>query len=223
MLKKISSCLLIAGMALPAVTFAAPVQAFEKDRGITAETDTWAKERFQFRVRAIGILADGDGRVNSTTLETDVGDAITPEFDVSYFFTDNIAVEAIAATAQHEVDAGASNIGNTWILPPTVTLQYHFSPEKTFSPYVGAGINYSLFYGEDDGAGFTDLEVDGGFGWALQAGADYWLSENWGLNVDVKYIDINVDAEVGLSGTPLTADDVELNPFVVGAGVSYRF
>lgn len=181
------------------------------------------KERFQIRVRAIGIFADGDGQVNGTALETNVGDAVTPEVDFTYFFTDTIAAELIAATAQHEVTAGNFDLGETYILPPTLTLQYHFQRHEKFSPYVGAGINYSYFYGEDDGAGFDDLDVEGGFGFALQAGADYWLDDHWGLNVDVKYIDIDIEPSVTLSGTGLRADDVELNPFIVGAGVSYRF
>lgn len=185
--------------------------------------DWLAKERFQIRLRGIGILADGDGRESVTGLGTDVGDAITPEIDVTYFFTENIAAELIAATAQHEVSAGNFDLGETWILPPTLTLQYHPMRDKKFSPYIGAGVNYSYFYGEDDGTGFNGLDVEGGFGLALQAGADYWLNDNWGVNLDVKYIDIDVDADVNLNGTALSANDVELNPFIVGVGVSYRF
>ena len=185
--------------------------------------DWLSKDRFQLRARAIGVFADGDGHENVTGLKTDVGNAVTPEVDISYFFTDNIAAELIAATAQHEVSAGSNDLGETWILPPTLTLQYHFTPEKKFSPYVGAGINYSYFYGEDDGAGFNDLEVEGGFGYALQAGFDYWVNDNWGLNVDAKYIDLEVDVDINSSGTALSADDVDLNPWIIGAGVSYRF
>lgn len=190
---------------------------------ITSDTPIWAKERFQIRGRIVGIFADGDGTVDGTSLDTDVGDAVTPELDLTYFFTDHIAVEAIAATAQHEVSAGSNDLGETWILPPTVTLQYHFQRDKKFSPYVGAGINYSYFYGEDDGTGFDDLDVEGGFGWTLQAGFDYWLNDNWGFNLDAKYVDLDIEASVNSGGTGLNANDVELNPWILGAGVSYRF
>ena len=185
--------------------------------------DTWSKERFQIRVRGIGILADGDGIVNGTALDTDVGDAITPEVDVTYFFTENVAAELIAATAEHEVSAGPNDLGEAMILPPTLTLQYHFTPDNTFSPYIGVGVNYSHFYGEEDGAGFNNLDVDGGFGLAAQAGFDYWLSDNWGLNLDVKYVDLEVDVDVNLGAAPLAADNVDLDPWIVGAGASYRF
>lgn len=179
------------------------------------------KDRFMLRARAIGIIADGDGVVSGTSLATDVDHAYTPELDITYFLTENIAAELIAATAEHSVSAGSDTIGDVWVLPPTLTLQYHFTPKEKFSPYVGAGVNYTMFYGEDAKGIATDIDVDGGVGFALQAGFDYWLNDKWGLNADVKYIDLDVDVKV--NGGALRADDVDLNPWVIGVGVSYRF
>lgn len=213
-MNKISKLVLLAGIATTA--FTAPVMA--NDLG-----DIWSKERFQIRLRAIDVMADGDGSVRQNGLKTDVDHAITPEVDLTYFFTKNIAAELIAATSEHEIDAGSFNLGEAWILPPTLTIQYHFTPDSKFSPYVGAGLNYSLFYGENDGNGFNDLDVDGGVGYAIQAGFDYWLSDNWGINFDAKYVNLDVDVDVNLGATPLNADDVDLDPFIIGAGVSYRF
>lgn len=214
-MKKMFKMGLMASAAI--VTLSSPAVASD-DLG-----DAWSKERFQIRVRAIDVMADGDGRVTQNGLKTDVEHAITPEVDLTYFFTKNIAAELIAATSQHEVDAGPFNLGEAWILPPTLTLQYHFTPDNAFSPYVGAGLNYSMFYGEEDGNGFNNLDVDGGIGYAVQAGFDYWLNDNWGLNLDAKYINLDVDVDVDLGATHLDADDVDLDPFIIGAGVSYRF
>ena len=182
--------------------------------------EMYSPDNWQVRVRAIGVLPDVDSSVNIGG-KTDVGNAITPELDISYFFTKNIAAELILATAQHKITYnGNTDLGNAWILPPTLTLQYHFMPDSQFSPYLGAGLNYSMFYGEKAGAGFTNLNVDGGLGYALQAGADYWLDEHWGLNLDVKKIFLNIDGEVN-NGNIRT--DIDLDPWIVGAGVSYRF
>lgn len=181
----------------------------------------WDKDRWQIRGRMIGILADGDGIVNSTTLETNVENAYVPEVDFTYFFTKNIAAELIAATAEHTIKAGTNTLGEAWILPPTLTLQYHFQPDEKFSPYVGAGINYSMFYSESDGTGFNNLDVNGGIGWAVQAGFDYWINDNWGINADIKYIDLDVDVRV--NNDALSADDVHLDPVIIGLGASYRF
>lgn len=211
-----SKIILMAGVAAVAMT---SVPAMAKDLG-----DGWlSKERFQIRARLVDVVADGDGSVTQNGLKTDVDHAVTPEVDVTYFLTENVAAELIAATSQHNIEAGSFDVGSAWILPPTLTLQYHFTPDNKFSPYVGVGLNYSMFYGEDSGAGFNSLDVDGGVGYAVQAGFDYWLSDNWGLNVDAKYINLDVDVDVNLGGTHLDADDVDLDPFIIGAGVSYRF
>ena len=107
------------------------------------------------------------------------------------------------------------------ILPPTLTLQYHpLRDESNFSPYIGAGINYSYFYDEQAGTGFTDLDIDGGFGYALQGGFDYWLDEHWGINMDVKKIFLDIDVSLNNGAIRL---DTDLDPWVFGAGVSYRF
>lgn len=199
------------------IGFTAP--AFAKDLG-----DSYlSKERFQVRLRVINVLADGDGTVKENGLETDVEAQITPEVDITYFITENIAAELIAATSEHRIQAGAFDVGDAWILPPTLTLQYHFTPDNKFSPYVGAGLNYSLFYGEDSGAAFNDLDVDGGVGYAVQAGFDYWIDDHWGVNLDAKYINLDIDVDVNLGATALNADNVDLDPFIIGAGISYRF
>lgn len=213
-MKNLFKYVLLSGVAVTALS--SPSMA--EDLG-----GTWSKDRFQIRVRALNIAADGGGTVTQNGLKTDVDNAITPEIDVSYFFTPNISAELIAATAQHEVSAGDFDLGDAWILPPTLTLQYHFQPNSKFSPYVGAGLNYSLFYGEDDGTGFNNLDVDGGIGYALQAGFDYWVDDHWGLNFDAKYVNLDIDVDVDLGSTHLDADNVDLDPFIIGVGTSYRF
>ena len=183
-------------------------------------SDWLSKDRFQIRARALGVIPQEDSSVNIGG-DVDVSNAITPELDLTYFITNNIAAEVIAGTAQHGLEyTGDTDLGTTWILPPTVTLQYHFTPDSAFSPYIGAGVNYSIFYGEEEGTGFTDLNVDNAWGFAAQAGFDYWLNDNWGLNLDVKKIWMDVDAS--LNNGAIQAD-VDLDPWLVGAGVSYRF
>lgn len=212
MTNKFSKMILMAAVSTVAFTSVSKAEGFD---GI------WDKDRFQVRGRVIDVIADGKGTVNQNGASTGVDNAIVPEVDLTYFFTKNIAAELIAATSEHTISAGGADLGDAWILPPTLTVQYHFQPEEKFSPYVGAGLNYSMFYGEDANSPYSKLDVDGGMGWALQAGFDYWLSDNWGLNFDVKYVDLNVDVRVN-SGAA-SADNVELNPWIVGVGASYKF
>lgn len=180
---------------------------------------------WEFRLRGIAVLPDSGG---NTTIggSPEADSAFVPEFDISYFFTSHIAAELILATSPHDLKLknsaiGDVDLGDTMILPPTLTVQYHFTPDKALSPYIGAGINYTLPYAEDAAGGtVTKLEADGSFGWALQAGADYWLNDNWGLNIDVKKVYLDVDAS--LNNGAITGN-VELDPWIVGAGVAYRF
>lgn len=192
--------------------------------GMTVSTAAFAAEKspWQVRGRIIDVIPQEDSTVNVGG-EVKVGDRVAPEVDVTYYFTPNISAELIAATTKHSLKHSAAGaLGDTWVLPPTITAQYHFTPDSAFSPYVGAGLNYSMFYNEKGAAGVNDLKLDGGVGYALQAGFDYWLNDNWGVNVDVKKLFLNVDAKLDLSGTPVTAD-VDLDPVIIGTGVSYRF
>lgn len=187
------------------------------------QLDPLAKERFQIRARIIDVAPQEDSSVNIGG-KTNVDNAVVPEVDVTYFVTQKVGLELIAATAKHDIEYnGTTDVGSAWILPPTLTLQYHpMRGESNFSPYIGAGLNYSMFYSEDTDAPFTDLNVDGGVGYALQVGMDYWLNDNWGVNLDAKKLWLNIDGDVNLGATRVTTD-IDLDPWILGAGVSYRF
>lgn len=172
------------------------------------------------RVRGIYVSPDESASVRGLAGSVEADGSLVPELDISYFFTDNIAAELILATSNHDMSATAGvDLGDVWVLPPTLTLQYHFSPKETFRPYVGAGINYTIFYGEDKGA-VTSIDYEDGFGYALQAGADFDLGNQWVFNIDVKKLWLNTD--VTINGGAITAD-VDLDPWIFGAGFGYRF
>lgn len=175
------------------------------------------------RVRLINVAPEES---SSTSIggAVAVDNTLVPELDISYFWTDNFATELILATSKHNVGAvgtslGDLDAGHVWVLPPTLMMQYHLNPNGQFRPYVGAGINYTIFYSEDAGS-LSDISYDNGFGYAFQAGFDFGLNEHWALNADVKKLYLNTD--VSINGGGVTAD-VDLNPWVFGAGLAYRF
>lgn len=178
------------------------------------------------RARAIYVVPDES---STTSIGGTVGlnNDIVPELDFTYFVTDNIGVELILATTKHYATGlntalGASaDLGNVMLLPPTLTLQYHFNPKGDISPYVGAGVNYTFFYNENAAGGaITDIDHKDGFGLALQAGIDFKIDEKWSINLDVKKIWLNTD--VSINGGGVTAD-VDIDPWVFGFGVGYTF
>ncbi|MBI1399992.1 OmpW family outer membrane protein [Hyphomonas sp.] len=201
----------------------------------SADDNPW-----MIRGRVIGVLPSesADLSVAGAPLggSVKISDEYVPELDISYFFTKNIAAELILATAQHDVTAtdvaavaGADvKIGDVWVLPPTLTLQYHFTDMGKFKPYVGAGINATLFYSEDEGAVADSIDYDSSIGPALQLGFDYDLDGTpggWAFNADIKKIWINSDVTVDFTtalGATVKAD-VDINPLVVGLGFGYKF
>jgi outer membrane protein len=172
--------------------------------------------KWMARVRAI----DVEPNATSSLAGLNVEGQWTGELDFTYFFTKNIAAELILATTKHEVTLNGASLGDVWVLPPTLLLQYHFTDLGAFKPYVGGGLNVTWFYDVNLNAGPAKLTVDStSVGGALQVGLDYEIAKNWVLNADVKYIWMSTDVYAG--GGTLT--DLKINPWVYGIGVGYRF
>jgi outer membrane protein len=150
-----------------------------------------------------------------------VSDKTIPEVDISYFFTPNWAAELVLTYPQkHDVTLNGANIGSFKHLPPSLTVQYHFMPEAQFSPYLGAGVNYTRISQVHLLDGAAELDKNS-YGLALQAGVDFKLDKNWSLNLDVKKVQIRSDLSLTSDGTKLGT--VKVDPWLVGVGVGYRF
>jgi outer membrane protein len=142
-----------------------------------------------------------------------------PEFDVTYFFTPNIAAELILTYPQkHDVYLDGNNIGTFKHLPPTLSAQYHFAPTASINPYLGAGVNYTNISQVKLLAGKGSLESNS-FGLSLQAGVDFKIDKNWSINIDVKKVQIRSDVKV--AGAKVSA--VKVDPVLIGLGLGYRF
>jgi outer membrane protein len=215
-----------------------------------AEAGDWV-----VRLRAVNVSPNEDSKLGKTVnknvgggatvmspgAELSVDSNTIPELDISYYFTKNIAAELILATGtRHDVNIkgdtagtiGNQKLGSVNLLPPTLTAQWHFMPDQTFDPYVGAGVTYSLSL--DRNLEFTsglttgsNIKIDRNmFGPALQAGFDINLKDGWLINADVKYAWLNTDVEMQnpLNGNKWTKiDDLDVNPWVVGIGIGKKF
>ena len=173
---------------------------------------------FMVRVRAVDVAFTGSVQTVAGKVEAD--DRWIPEVDFSYFFTPNIAAELVLTYPQKvDITANGTKIGDIRALPPSLLVQYHFTQLGAFKPYVGAGLNYTIFTRKDDLAGGAATIEDSSFGLAAQIGFDYMLTNNVSLNLDVKYIQMDTDVKVGgaKQGT------LDLNPITAGVGIGYRF
>jgi outer membrane protein len=206
--------------------YAAVVVAGLAPASVTRADDGKSAGDIMVRLRGLGVLPDVSSSVGVIGGHVGASNTAVPEIDGTYFFTDNIAVELIAATTQHTMtDDGSAighvNIGKVRLLPPTLTAQYHFMPKALFSPYVGAGLNYTFFFDSKPAGGtVTSAKYESGLGYALQAGVDYRINATWYVNFDVKKIFLNT--KVHLNGGTINAS-VDLDPWLVGLGVGYKF
>lgn len=162
-----------------------------------------------------------------------ITNAYAPEIDFTYMMTDHIGVELIAATTKHCIDGGGAlaavgRLACTWVLPPTLTLQYHFLPEGKVHPYVGAGVNWTMFYNEKASSqlnaaiGATDVDLSNSWGYALQAGIDFDINDKMFINLDVKYVDMDSTARLA-TGAARNTLRANIDPLIVGVGVGWRF
>jgi outer membrane protein W len=206
---------------------------------------------------------------------TTISWAVVPTVTVDYFFNKNWSVELICCFTPHKVQGMGSiygaNVIDTLVFPPSLTIDYHFTNFGAFQPYLGVGVNFTAFLTTKGGqtpyqlatpfvsgavnglaggaqptyVSATSASITPSWGVVGQAGFDYMLTENWGVNFDVKYIMMEPNAHVYLTGAtnygkalantsgvpvgqygPFSQNldlAVKINPLVVSTGLTYRF
>ena len=153
--------------------------------------------------------------------------AVGLAFNVEYMFARNFGVELLASLPfTHDLQLDGAKIGETKHLPPTLSINYHL-PLGAFVPYVGVGVNWTIFYDEKlDSSLDSVLLLDDSIGLAGQIGLDWILGNNLVINANVRYISIETDAVVGgalAGGGAAALGTVKINPWVYGLNIGYKF
>lgn len=203
----------------------------------------------EVRIRAAYVDPDTTSKLGSQSAAVGLGGAIgagsalqvdsntIPEIDFSYYITKNIAAELILATGtRHDVKISGNSLGalgnqplgSVNLLPPTLTLQWHFMPDQTFDPYVGAGLNYTI--GMDRSLATTavipglPIKIDRNmWGPAVQAGFDVNLKDGWLINADIKKVWMSTDVQVNAGAGYVKIDSLDIDPWIFGIGVGKKF
>jgi outer membrane protein len=155
-----------------------------------------------------------------------------------WMFADQWGMELLAATPfTHTISfagdlAGLGSLAEVKHLPPTVSLQYYFDTgNDAWTPYVGAGINYTLMLESSATAngravldsvgtgGNHSIEADDSVGYALQAGLDLHVSDRMLLNAAVWFIDIDTTVEIANT----LKVDVAVDPWVYALNIGLKF
>ncbi len=155
-----------------------------------------------------------------------------------YFFDSNWAVELLAATPfTHDVtlqdpegtlQADGALLAEVSHLPPALSAIYYFDTNSVFKPYVGVGINYTIFFDDKFSGAATDLglsniDLDGSFGYSVQVGSDYHINDKWHVNASVRYIELNSEATFEVGGESIGSASIDVDPMVYSIMLGYKF
>ncbi len=206
-----------------------------------AQDNTGRVGDIQVKLLATGVFSDGaieQINVNlpglPATTQTESNGNVTPTIAIEWFVTNNISIETIAGITQHDVDAtaglpvGAELVSDARLIPATLTAKCHFDLGGV-KPYVGAGPAYFLWVSDDPGAatlplGVTETNLSDELGLALQAGFDLAINDKGlGFSVDVKRYFIDTTARWFVGNTLVIENEHNLDPWLISAGVAYRF
>ncbi len=183
---------------------------------------------------AFVLTTDTAGAVSIPKDAIEINKKTIPDIDFEYFFTKNFSSELVLTYPQtQDVTVNVPGLGKVALgtfkhLPPTLTAKWNFIPDGTFRPYVGLGVNLTLISSVDLGvpavAGVQSTRIpldlsSSSFGVAAQAGFDVKVADHYFINVDVKYVQLEADVKAG--GAKVTK--VKLDPWLLGAGIGYRF
>ena len=178
----------------------------------------------------VGVVApDSDNLVLGPDAVVEVDDGTSLTLMGTYMFSRHWAFDILASWPfSHDIKLQGEKVAETEHLPPTFSLQYHFLPDSTIQPYVGAGVNYTTFLSTDleqvlIEQGVEDIELNDSFGLALQLGADWTFGNRWLLNVDMRWIDIESDLDLTVGGVTDEAGTVKIDPWVYSINVGYTF
>jgi outer membrane protein len=221
------------GTCLLGIIAAGPTQAADMPAGRSAAPPQLGTAPPYFlHVGAAGLVLDegaaiyaGGSLIPGGTIK--IKSHLTFAVEAGYFITPNIAVSFTGGLPPTvKIDAagamdGMGRVGATTYGPMTATIHYHFTNFGPFQPYIGAGPAFMYVFSERDGI-MNGLRIEHTAGFAVQAGADYMLTERWGIFVDVKKAILRTEASGFLGGVPISAD-IKLDPLVIHSGVTFRF
>lgn len=167
--------------------------------------------------------------------KVDVDAATSLIFTATYLLDDAMSLEFYAGLPyEHDVRgagalAGSGKIATVKQVSPTVFAQYRFGSAGGMRPYVGLGLTYAYFYGEEGSATLTALTNPGGPPTRLEADSAFGLSPQVGLHMPLSggwFIDASVIKTFLKTTTTLSTGqkvDARLDPISANFSVGYRF
>lgn len=156
-------------------------------------------------------------------MNVDVSDEVNLTGSIEYELMPNVIGEVLLAVPfTHDVESNGAKVASFKHLPPTVSVKYNLPTTAGFTPYVGAGLNYTFVFDEDTSGALAGqkLKGDDSFGFSAVVGASYqYPNSPWGVALDVRYI--NIESDLTLGGAD--AGTLKVDPTVVSLSASYKY
>ncbi|WP_250311925.1 OmpW family outer membrane protein [Rickettsia endosymbiont of Oedothorax gibbosus] len=194
-----------------------------------------------FRMRAIGIKSSAKQTdfPNATvkdpvSIGTFAENGYGIEASTSVFFANYVAAELslgfdVLRNKNSNLKNVAYNYGTNpeevakrralYMIPLTVTGQYHIAPFGAIRPYIGVGYHGAYFVNSSKGC-----TVRNGHGAVLQLGVDLYAKDDTLINLDIKqyFLNTTVEYKSPLVRKPISSK-VKFNPLMIAIGVGFRF
>ena len=115
---------------------------------------------------------------------------------IAWMVTPKIAVELQSTspyTFQLTDDAG-NQFADVDLIMPSVNVQYYFlEANSAIQPYVGVGANYTFYLKNANLAqNIAKVDFDDDVGLNAQIGMDYMITNNFGINASLSYMDVSL-------------------------------
>ena len=163
-------------------------------------------------------------------IEEEPDDAVMYGINCTYFLHEYFSLELSADYVETDVELSvlglSGNVGQLTQVPVLLTGRIHFSTSSKVSPYLGGGVGY--YFNDFDserviteflyGPG-ADIDVDESIGYHVAGGVEVFVSDNAAINLDLRYVWNEIDAEINLSG--FGDEELDVDAFIAGLGFKF--
>ena len=166
----------------------------------------------------------------------DVKSATSAILSGTYMLTDHVSVEGyVGLPYKHDIVgdgtiAGVGKIGTVKQVSPTVFGQYRFlEANSKVRPYVGLGLTYAKFYGEEGTGALTALtnpggpatrhKVDAAWGLSPQIGTTLLINDKWFVDASVIKTFLKTTTHLSTGQSIST----KLDPLAFNLSIGYRY
>ncbi|AAU03543.1 OmpW family outer membrane protein [Rickettsia typhi] len=107
-----------------------------------------------------------------------------------------------------------------YMIPATLTGQFHIAPYGGIRPYIGIGYHGSYMLTQA-----TGLKIRNGYNAVGQIGVDFYAKDDTLINIDVRqfFLKPKLEYKSNLVGNKKVTSKVKLNPLIVSIGIGFTF